>query len=133
MQKRIVRIITDSNFHEHRTPLFHQLNLLKLADIYTFYVAIFMFRKLQVAPQGSRHSLYTRNRNLVRPDYQRLSQTQNSLTYIGPTLWILLRETVTSQQTSHSFKKMKKIFNFILCELRVIGCTIRSPKHHVSY
>ena len=42
LQKKAVRIITFSDFKAHSSPLFKNLNLLKLPDIIKFYTASFM-------------------------------------------------------------------------------------------
>ena len=43
LQKRFVRIITFSKFDDHSSPLFKQTNILKLTDLITFHVSLFMF------------------------------------------------------------------------------------------
>ena len=42
LQKKAIRIITFSSFTEHPRPLFKDLNIVKLADIITFQLAVFM-------------------------------------------------------------------------------------------
>ena len=43
LQKRAVRFIIFSDFHEHSSPLFHALSIIKLVDLIFFYVAMFMY------------------------------------------------------------------------------------------
>ena len=42
LQKKAIRIIIFSSFIEHSSPLFKDLNIVKLADIITFQLAVFM-------------------------------------------------------------------------------------------
>ena len=44
IQKRIVRIISHSNYREHSAPLFTKLGILNLNDIYKFSIATFMYK-----------------------------------------------------------------------------------------
>ena len=42
LQKRMIRIITFTNYYEHTSPLFKSLNIMKIYDLLTFHVAVFM-------------------------------------------------------------------------------------------
>ena len=44
LQKKCVRIITFSKFDERSSPLFKRLNIIKLFDLVTFYIALFIFK-----------------------------------------------------------------------------------------
>ena len=44
LQKRAIRLITFSKFDEHSSPLFKLLNIIKLHDLVTLHIAIFMFK-----------------------------------------------------------------------------------------
>ena len=44
LQKRSIRIITFSKFDDHSSPLFKQNSILKLIDLATFHVSLFMFK-----------------------------------------------------------------------------------------
>jgi hypothetical protein len=44
LQKKAVRIMTFSRFDEHSSPLFKQLKIIKLFDLVTYNIAIFMFK-----------------------------------------------------------------------------------------
>ena len=43
LQKKVVRIITFSKFDEHSSPLFKQLNFVKIFDLVTFKISTFMY------------------------------------------------------------------------------------------
>ena len=42
LQKRSIRIITFTKYYEHTSMLFKSLNIIKLIDLVTFHVAVFM-------------------------------------------------------------------------------------------
>ena len=44
LQKKALRIITFSSYNEHSSPLFKDLNVVKLFDIITFQLAVFMYK-----------------------------------------------------------------------------------------
>ena len=44
LQKKAVRIMTFSSFDEHSTPLFRLLAIMKLSDLVTFHIALFMHK-----------------------------------------------------------------------------------------
>ena len=47
LQKRLVRILTNSSYREHTQPLFYDLGLLKLNDVFTYQVSLFMFNNTE--------------------------------------------------------------------------------------
>ena len=44
LQKKALRIITFSSFTEHSSPLFKDMNVIKLLDIVTLQLAVFMYK-----------------------------------------------------------------------------------------
>ena len=44
LQKKAIRIITFTSFTEHSSPLFKDLNIVKLSDIITLQLAVFMYK-----------------------------------------------------------------------------------------
>ena len=51
LQKKAIRIITFSGFFEHTSPLFKDLNVIKLFDEVTVHIAVFMYKfKNQLLP-----------------------------------------------------------------------------------
>ena len=53
LQKKAIRIITFSSFSEHTSPLFKDLNVIKLFDEVTFHIAVFMYKfKNQLLPSN---------------------------------------------------------------------------------
>jgi hypothetical protein len=44
LQKKVMRIITFSKFDEHSSPLLKELEIIKLNDLITFHIALFMMK-----------------------------------------------------------------------------------------
>ena len=44
LQKKAIRIITFSSFSKHSSPFFKDLNIVKLSDIITLQLALFMYK-----------------------------------------------------------------------------------------
>ena len=44
LQKKALRTITFPSYNEHSSPLFKDLNVVKLSDIITFQLAVFMYK-----------------------------------------------------------------------------------------
>ena len=107
--KRIIRILTDSNFMEHTSPLFHRLKLLKLMDIYKFQLLLHTRKALLNGQFQCLHNIQTRNRNFAVASFQRLSRTQQSVSYMGPSLWNNLPDNLRQENTLNSFKRKLKI------------------------
>ena len=53
LQKKNIRIITFSSFSDHASPLFKDLNVIKLFDEVTFHIAVFIYKfKNQLLPSN---------------------------------------------------------------------------------
>ena len=83
LQKKIVRIITDSNYLAHTDPLFKQTNILKIKDLHKYLLCLYMY-KLKSSNHSifvSIHDYYTRHRSDAQVEFQRLMLTQRSISY----------------------------------------------------
>ena len=108
LQKKIVRIITNSDYLAHSDPLFVRTGILKINDIHTFLLAIhgFKFHNKYVT---SSHEYNTRNRDNLLPAFQRLSSTQRSLSFTVPSTWNKLPSYIKEIRTLATFKvELKK-------------------------
>ena len=73
-QKKIVRIIHFMPFNSHTNPLFHQSKILKLFDIYNYFLGVYMYiHGDNVVFQSHSHIYATRNRSNLVPNYYRLN------------------------------------------------------------
>ena len=112
LQKRIIRIINNKPFREHTRPLFFSNQILKIDDSYNLRLASYMYQLPDFEPFQSNHHYETRNRNNLRPNFQRLSLCQQSILYQGPKLWNSIPPEIKTSSNCHKFKKKYK--NYLL-------------------
>ena len=88
LQKKAIRLITNSNYRHPSSPLFLRLRMLPLSELVSFNCVLFMF-KLQSMPhectlkdlfrQNSQiHNYNTRQRGLIRQPFARTNVTLTS-------------------------------------------------------
>ena len=113
LQKKIIRIITSSNFFSPSLPLFYENRILRLKDIFHYQLGIFMYgrRALGQLPYPQ-HSYETRYCENVVVSFQRLTQCRKSLSFSGPRLWNSLPVSVRESSSVFVFKKKYK--NYLL-------------------
>ena len=110
LQKRMIRFMTDSDYLAHTDPLFYQLKLLKLDDIYTYFLCIYMFRAVKEGKYQVQHDRNTRNRNMAQSSFRRLTPGQQSVNHRGPKAWNSLPNELKNISTLTAFKKNLKTF-----------------------
>ena len=110
LQKKIIRLVTNSSYDAHTTPLFRNLNVLKLRDIYKFHAALFMYEKILSETPAPRHSYSTRFNSEIRSDFHRLTVTQHSLSFTAPKIWNTIPLSIRSITKLKPFKKSLKQF-----------------------
>ena len=80
LQKKAIRIIAFSCFTEHSSPLFKVLNVIKLSDIITFQLAVFMYKfRYQLLP-----SVFDIFFNPVRNLHRYNTRLSSRMTYAIP-------------------------------------------------
>ena len=87
LQKKIIRIITNSNFFDHTQPLFKNTYILKLFDLNKLQLAIHMYKIIHThnnIPNQVPHNYPTRTRELLRIPAHTLTIFQHSLAYALP-------------------------------------------------
>ena len=117
LHKKIIRIITDSSYLAHTNELFYNSNILKLKDINKFLLGIHMYKKAEAIEPQPNHNIQTRNQNLPQPMFQRLTSTQRSITFTGPSFWRNIPPEIRSSNSLYVFKKELK--KFLLNEYNV--------------
>ena len=120
LQKRVVRIITNSSFLAHTKPLFISLNILPIYDLYKYNLGIFMFSFYKnLLPQSfdnlfsqniQVHNYNTRNKFDFRVHYGRTSYSHSVIRYKGPTLWNNLPLEVRDCKSLNTFKYKLKTY-----------------------
>ena len=107
-QKRIIRTITNAGYRDHTGPLFKRLKLLKLQDIYYFYLGIYMFRARSRGEYPTQTNIQTRGSNDARSARHRLTTTQHAVSYAGPKYWNSLPQNLRSINRYMIFRKSLK-------------------------
>ena len=118
IQKRSIRIITESKYKAHAEPLFHQLQCSKLIDIYELEMAKLMYRinnnmisstkanDFQLISQCHDHGTRLRNnRNYCLPRV-RTKLGQNMTIFSETKVW----NGINKQLKELSFRTFKKTF-----------------------
>ena len=101
LQKGIIRTIAQVSFHEHTTPIFKQLNVLKITNIYNLECLKFIQCQMQhnhnlfVFPRATdTHNINTQNRHNLRPPFPKTESQKRFVTYFGVTNWNELPENI---------------------------------------
>ena len=97
LQKKIIRIITNSSYQSHSRPLFSISKQLTISDLNKLLIATFMYRHytncLPTVLQGyfylnsTVHSYFTRGSNKLHISYARTDVMKSQLRITGPKLW----------------------------------------------
>ena len=102
LQKKIVRIISSSDYMAHTEPILKSLNLLKLTDVYNMQVAKFVFKHVTGCLSPSLNNIFTETGNinlyatrqvighkLIVPKV-RTSLSAKCITTMGPKIWNII-------------------------------------------
>ena len=110
LQKKIIRIITNSDFLEHSLPLFKETNILTLFALNKFHIGIYMFKSQldYISVLLPQHNYPTRTRLIFNVPPHTLAIYQHSLSYTGPKLWNSIPEQIKQKPSLPSFKKHLK-------------------------
>ena len=104
LQKRAIRIINGSTYFAHTNPLFLSLNILKLNDVAFYFICVHMYKNLDKYDTLGNHGYNTRNASNLRSNFHRLTSSQRSFDYIGPTYWNKLPVDIRRSNKLSSFK-----------------------------
>ena len=114
LQKRALRLITNSHYFANSEPLFYQLKSLKVNDIHTFQTAIFMhkytYNQLPISfndlftPNSNIHTYPTRRSSDYHLQNPRIILAQKSIKHHGPDVWNSLPEDIKQYTSLRSFK-----------------------------
>ena len=121
-QKKIIRAISKKSYYEHTHPLFEQLRLYKLADIYHIESAKFMYKYYNSQLPASLSALFTDTKNvhshstrqvshLRPPTISRQTSTQ-SILYNGPLIWNNIIPEIQRKITIKGFVSAQRFFIF---------------------
>ena len=118
LQKRVIRIITSSPYRCNAEPLFHQHNLLNIYDINKVQVGCFMYKHThKMLPKvfndlfqckANVHNYRTRQCNMLRIPFVRLTKSQFSICVHGPNVWNHINSKLKTSNTLMTFRKLLK-------------------------
>lgn len=124
LQKKIIRIITFSDYRDHTLPLFKKLSILPIDEINREKTALFMFRYFnKMLPMAfdkffslnrDLHSHNTRSSTKIHVDYVRTNYKKHSIKYRGSQTWNNLPPDIKMSKSIYIFKK--KIKEYLLCK-----------------
>jgi len=112
MQKKSVRIIVKAKYNEHTDPIFKELKILRLEDIYKLNIAKYMFgihtlpvniNKI-VINNRQVHEHNTRNINNPHVRQRKTQVASKSFRHIGPLIWYQIPIAVKDSKSIKSFK-----------------------------
>ena len=118
LQKRICRIITGSPYYAHSGPLFQQLKLLRVDDLYLLQCQLYMYSTLvlnkypdfkdNIMALQQHHNYHTRC-VMLRNVFCRIEVCKQSLLHNTIHAWNLLTEDVKNINMINSFKNACKL------------------------
>ena len=113
LQKKLIRLITHADFLAHTEPLFKETNILKFSDLHKFVLAQYMYKQKALNSEmfETIHNYDTRNHTKAQQTFQRLTRTQQSVTFAGPKVWNALPLPIRESLTLSAFKgELKKYY-----------------------
>ena len=122
-QKKIIRIITFSDYYAHTNPLFTKLKLLKLCEIYSYFMCIFIYKYINSQlPSNifdafftlttSIHDYKTRHHSNLRPALHNTKASSFCIRVQGPKIWNSIPQDIKDCKLLNPFKY--KLKNYLL-------------------
>ena len=117
LQKKSIRIMTNSHYNAESKPIFYSLKLLTIPNIHILNCLIFIYKcmkfnfleyRIRILKENFSHSYATRFHNMLNPPFQRLSACKNSFLNKGIGLWNKLDNSTKDLKALHSFKRFIK-------------------------
>ena len=120
LQKRIIRNICNAHFRSSTVPLFSELRILSIFDLYKFQLGLFVYKFHNGILPGvfdhfyctnsSFHNFNTRNRYTLTNPYSRTVLNKNQIRGTGVNLWNSLNPDLKMAKSANSFKRLFKIY-----------------------
>ena len=128
LQKRAVRLIVKAHFLASTSPIFKQLNILKLYDIYLLSCSLFMFKyKCNLLPESCKDLIILSNTTILSycsklrihnefhiPSH-RTSLREKCIKIRGPKIWKFLPNIASNLFSINTFKHYCKKLMFSKC------------------
>ena len=121
LQKKAIRLITKSGYNEHTSPLFRDVNILKLDDLHESHITMFMHDFVNKNVPCPLQSLFEHQTELYGHQTRhscdpRIPKTftdlaKRSLLYRGPYLWTYLDPGLKKAPSKKALKRqiMEKV------------------------
>ena len=109
LQKKVLRIINKVPYNSHTNHLFFSNSIMKLEDLLKYRQAVYMYCNINNQYVRSHH-YSTRHRSNLLPPFQRLSSTQQSLSFSAPSIWNQIPNELKSAPSLPIFKRSLKNF-----------------------
>ena len=120
LQKRAIRIITNSPYLAHTNDLFSKLKVLNIYKLHSYFVGSFMFSYMNnMVPKPFRdfftlnsniNHYVTRNSNKFYIPNYRYNFSRAMIKYKGPVLWNSIPDNVKCSPSMHLFKQRYKFY-----------------------
>ena len=118
MQKKVIRVLTSSKYNAESYPLFRQLKLLNVKEVYIYSTVSFMFKFVKgILPEifnllFKRNSeiskRYTRQTHMLNLPICRTMLYKNTIIFQGPKAWNVISNQINSNCSIHAFKRQLK-------------------------
>ena len=118
LQKKAIRIITSSHYIAHTDPLFSITQLLKLDDMCTYELGIFMHKVTHFQLPHHMSSMFLRTENIHKHKLRnqnayyiqqiRTNTRKSTINFSGPKIWNTLPANLRQLVSIHQFKKKFK-------------------------
>ena len=112
LHKRIIRIMSNSDFLQHTPPIFKAKNILQLSDLSNFSIASYMFKQIasnSTSTLTQTHNHSTRNKHSLQVPHHNLTLYQHSLMFKGPKIWNNIPTHIKNSVSSSTFKPKLKV------------------------
>ena len=111
VQKKVIRIITRSEFYAHTAPLFRAKHIMTIYSLHDYFTGIFVYKSLNNDLPLSLCNIFFRNTSErsshnLRSVYHRKKSTQFSIKIVGTKIWNNLSRECKQCVALKSFKKM---------------------------
>jgi hypothetical protein len=92
MQKKVIRIITNSEYFAHTAPLFVNHNIMNVYKLHAYFVGVFVFKAINGDLPQYLCNMFSRNRVIrnsinLRTFYYMEKFSLMSIRYNGPKIW----------------------------------------------
>ncbi len=116
MHKKIVRILTSSEFHAHTEPLYNKLCMMNFYEMRAYFVGVFVYKSINNLQPAHLNNLFFHNQIArfsmnLKSKYCKRQSCRFSIKVVGPTIWNNFSSSIKMARSLYTFKRLLK------CEL----------------